>query len=116
MYTEQLNITAPNTLSNPIFLMIKYKADSTKTSLVFILLIIIVSAQTQSLSCHEACQRAVWRVGQTRADSGARERAMEMCEQSPPLLHCMKELTGSTVHTDTSKCKNLSHLPRSLLY
>ncbi|CAH2093095.1 unnamed protein product [Euphydryas editha] len=60
-------------------------------------------SQTQSLSCHEACQRAVWRVGQTRADSGARERAIEMCEQSPPLLHCMRELTGSTVHTDTSK-------------
>ncbi|XP_050348041.1 reversion-inducing cysteine-rich protein with Kazal motifs [Nymphalis io] len=60
-------------------------------------------SQTQSLSCHEACQRAVWRVSQTRADSGARERAIELCEQSPPLLHCMRDLTASTVHTDTSK-------------
>nr|XP_034834527.1 reversion-inducing cysteine-rich protein with Kazal motifs [Maniola hyperantus] len=60
-------------------------------------------SQTQSLSCHEACQRAVWRVGQTRADSGVREKAVELCEQSPPLLHCLRDLTVSTVLTDTSK-------------
>ncbi|XP_052743498.1 reversion-inducing cysteine-rich protein with Kazal motifs isoform X1 [Bicyclus anynana] len=28
---------------------------------------------------------------------------MELCEQSPPLLHCLRDLTASTVHTDTSK-------------
>ncbi|XP_041981780.1 reversion-inducing cysteine-rich protein with Kazal motifs [Aricia agestis] len=57
-------------------------------------------SQTQSLSCHEACQRAVWRG--TR-DVTARERAAELCEQSAPLLHCLRQLTASTVHTDTSK-------------
>ncbi|XP_061379203.1 reversion-inducing cysteine-rich protein with Kazal motifs [Danaus plexippus] len=60
-------------------------------------------SQTRSISCHEACQKAVWRVGQTRADSGAREKAAELCEQSPALLHCFRDLTASTVHTDTSK-------------
>ncbi|XP_045518029.1 reversion-inducing cysteine-rich protein with Kazal motifs isoform X1 [Pieris brassicae] len=60
-------------------------------------------SQTQSLSCHEACSRALWRVGQTRANISDRDRAVEACDQSPPLLRCLSELTASTVHTDTSK-------------
>ncbi|KAI8439610.1 hypothetical protein MSG28_013336 [Choristoneura fumiferana] len=59
--------------------------------------------QTQSLSCHEACQRVLWRVGTAHMELGARERAAEACEQSPPLLRCLHELTASTVHDDTSK-------------
>lgn len=62
------------------------------------------TAQTQSLSCHEACQKALWRIGQARADTSARERAMEACDQSPT-RHCLRDLTTSTVHADTSKCK-----------
>lgn len=70
-------------------------------------------SQTQSLSCHEACRRAVWRVGQTRADSSTRERAFEMCEQSPQLLNCLRDLTASSVLTDTSKYLPCCHESKS---
>lgn len=62
-------------------------------------------AQTQSLTCHEACQSVVWRLGQAKVDTKAKESAIEACEQSPELLHCLRELTASTVLSDTSKCK-----------
>lgn len=65
----------------------------------------LTPAQTQSVTCHEACQKVVWRVGQSRVEAAAKERAEEVCEQSPALLHCLRELTTSTVHADTSKCK-----------
>lgn len=70
------------------------------------LMIKLPLAQTQSLTCHDACQKVVWRVGQSRVDTAARDRAMELCDQSPELLHCLRDLTASTVHADTSKCKN----------
>ncbi|XP_047992881.1 reversion-inducing cysteine-rich protein with Kazal motifs isoform X1 [Leguminivora glycinivorella] len=60
-------------------------------------------SQTQSLTCHEACQRVLWRVGTAHVELNARERAVEACEQSAPLLHCLRDLTASTVHADASK-------------
>ncbi|XP_038222339.1 reversion-inducing cysteine-rich protein with Kazal motifs isoform X2 [Zerene cesonia] len=61
-------------------------------------------SQTQSLSCHEACSRALWRVGARAEGRGAaRERAADKCDRSPPLLQCLADLTATTVHTDTSK-------------
>ncbi|XP_014371379.2 reversion-inducing cysteine-rich protein with Kazal motifs isoform X2 [Papilio machaon] len=60
-------------------------------------------SQTVSLSCHEACERVVWRVGLGRFDSSLTEHAADLCEGSPALLRCLYDLTASTVHTDTSK-------------
>ncbi|XP_026321688.1 reversion-inducing cysteine-rich protein with Kazal motifs [Hyposmocoma kahamanoa] len=59
-------------------------------------------SQTQSLSCHEACQSVMWRLGQAKVDTKAKERAVEICEQSPELLHCLRELTASAVLSDLS--------------
>ncbi|XP_028164067.1 reversion-inducing cysteine-rich protein with Kazal motifs [Ostrinia furnacalis] len=59
-------------------------------------------AQTHYLNCYEACHKALWRVG-SHADSEAREQAIEACEQSPVLLRCLRNMTSSTVHADTSK-------------
>ncbi|KAL0871357.1 hypothetical protein ABMA27_005097 [Loxostege sticticalis] len=59
-------------------------------------------SQTHYLNCYEACHKALWRVG-SHADSEAREQAVETCEQSPVLLRCLRNMTASTVHADTSK-------------
>ncbi|XP_063829319.1 reversion-inducing cysteine-rich protein with Kazal motifs [Ostrinia nubilalis] len=59
-------------------------------------------SQTHYLNCYEACHKALWRVG-SHADSEAREQAIEACEQSPVLLRCLRNMTSSTVHADTSK-------------
>ncbi|KOB77848.1 Serine protease inhibitor [Operophtera brumata] len=59
--------------------------------------------QTQSLKCHEACQKVLWRAGHSKIESGAREKAVEECDQSPALLKCLKEMGGTTAHIDTSK-------------
>ncbi|KAJ2945745.1 hypothetical protein O0L34_g588 [Tuta absoluta] len=61
-------------------------------------------SQTQSLSCHESCRSVLWQYGLgSRVEITDKERAVEFCEQSPDLLHCLKNLTTSTVHADTSK-------------
>ncbi|KAM3965806.1 reversion-inducing-cysteine-rich protein with kazal motifs [Aphomia sociella] len=69
-------------------------------------------SQADSITCYEACQKALWRVGQSRMELGAKERAMEACERSPELLRCLQNMTVSTVHVDTSKylpcCKGVS--------
>ncbi|XP_059048715.1 reversion-inducing cysteine-rich protein with Kazal motifs [Achroia grisella] len=71
-------------------------------------------SQADSLSCYEACQKVLWRVGQARVELGARERAMEACERSPALLRCLQNMTVSTVQVDTSKylpcCKGVSNV------
>lgn len=74
-------------------------------NVMFFTMPVLPPAQTQSLSCHEACQSVVWRLGQAKVDTKAKDRAVEACEQSPDLLHCLRELTASTVLSDTSKCK-----------
>ncbi|RVE45505.1 hypothetical protein evm_009844 [Chilo suppressalis] len=60
-------------------------------------------SQTQYLNCHEACHKALWKIGNARIDTAALERALDVCEQSPPLLRCLRNMTASSVHTDTSK-------------
>ncbi|XP_028029214.1 reversion-inducing cysteine-rich protein with Kazal motifs isoform X1 [Bombyx mandarina] len=60
-------------------------------------------SQTQSVSCHEACQKVLRRLGHSRIDGDAKEAAVDACEQSPELLHCLRDLTSSTVVGDTSK-------------
>lgn len=70
-------------------------------------------SQADSLSCYEACQKVLWRVGQARVELGARERAMEACERSPALLRCLQNMTMSTVQVDTTKylpcCKGVAN-------
>ncbi|XP_048478650.1 reversion-inducing cysteine-rich protein with Kazal motifs [Plutella xylostella] len=69
-------------------------------------------SQTQSLSCQAACQKVLWRLGHDHVDINAKDKAEEQCEQSPPLLQCLRDLTASTVHEDTAKylpCCHESH-------
>ncbi|KAH9639609.1 hypothetical protein HF086_010016 [Spodoptera exigua] len=61
-------------------------------------------SQTQSMSCHEECQKALWRLGQSRVDLQARGTALQSCEESPDLMRCLRDLTDSVVSTDTAKC------------
>ncbi|XP_049875810.1 reversion-inducing cysteine-rich protein with Kazal motifs isoform X2 [Pectinophora gossypiella] len=70
-------------------------------------------SQTQSLTCHEACRSVLWRLGQARVDITAKDRAVEACDQSPELMHCLRDLTASTVHADTSKYLPCCHESKS---
>ncbi|XP_075980156.1 reversion-inducing-cysteine-rich protein with kazal motifs isoform X1 [Anticarsia gemmatalis] len=60
-------------------------------------------SQTQSLTCHDECQKTLWRLGQSRVDVQARSTALQACEESPDLMRCLRDLTDSVVSTDTLK-------------
>nr|XP_013189696.1 unnamed protein product [Amyelois transitella]XP_013189697.1 unnamed protein product [Amyelois transitella] len=60
-------------------------------------------SQADSLSCFDACQKVLWRVGQARVDIGAKERALEACERSPALIRCLDNMTAPTEQIDSSK-------------
>nr|XP_049702919.1 reversion-inducing cysteine-rich protein with Kazal motifs isoform X1 [Helicoverpa armigera] len=60
-------------------------------------------SQTQSMTCHEECQKALWRLGQSKVDVQARATALQSCEESPDLMKCLRDLTDSVISTDTAK-------------
>lgn len=60
-------------------------------------------SQTVSLSCHEACYQALWRIGQNQVDSDAKERVLDVCDQSRDLLQCFRNFTSSVIHSNLAK-------------
>jgi hypothetical protein len=66
------------------------------------------------MKCYEACHRTL--SAGAHADEATMERALDACEQSPALLRCLRNMTVSTVHTDTSKCNNYYTILKTVIF